>query len=542
MASFNKVLLLGNLTRDPEVRYTPKGSAVADLGLAVNRTYTTEGGEKREEVTFVDVTFWGRTAEVAGEYLKKGRSVFIEGRLQLDTWDDKQSGQKRSKLKVIGEMMQMLGSRPGGSGGSEGEEGERPARSGKNCASRQKRLRTFASRTTTRFRFRTPSVILSASEGAPAASPSRSEMFRYLELLHGPRLAGAPRMNPTEACIALNMLATMGPVRLRKLLEVFETPEKVLSARGSELRAVEGIGGEVADQIVNWEKTVDLSAELKRIHDFGAEVITSASASYPRQLREIHSAPIVLYVWGELTERDQHAIGVIGSRRTTHYGTESAKKLSYQLAYAGLTVISGLARGIDTAAHQGALAAKGRTIAVIGSGLMKLYPPENAALAEKIRSGNGAIVSEFSMEIEPDRQTFPMRNRIISGWSHGILVVEAGPSTAVRSLPRRRRSTRGRSVYAVPGHINAPSAQGSNRLIQQGAKLVMDASDILDDLQVLLPETKPSPEAAARPLPELTDDERRVYDAIEATETPDRRDLSKMSVAKCDRLFYSPPP
>ena len=131
MASFNKVLLLGNLTRDPEVRYTPKGSAVADLGLAVNRNYTTESGEKREEVTFVDVTFWGRTAEVAGEYLKKGRSVFIEGRLQLDTWDDKQSGQKRSKLKVIGEMMQMLGSRPGGGSGGEGEEGERSARTGK---------------------------------------------------------------------------------------------------------------------------------------------------------------------------------------------------------------------------------------------------------------------------------------------------------------------------------------------------------------------------------------------------------------------------
>ncbi len=116
MASFNKVLLLGNLTRDPEVRYTPKGSAVADLGIAVNRQYTLDTGEKREEVTFVDVTFWGRTAEVAGEYLKKGRPVFIEGRLQLDTWDDKQSGQKRSKLKVIGEMMQMLGSRPGAGG------------------------------------------------------------------------------------------------------------------------------------------------------------------------------------------------------------------------------------------------------------------------------------------------------------------------------------------------------------------------------------------------------------------------------------------
>jgi single-strand DNA-binding protein len=126
MASFNKVLLLGNLTRDPEVRYTPKGSAVADLGIAVNRQYTLDNGEKREEVTFVDVTFWGRTAEVAGEYLKKGRPIFIEGRLQLDTWDDKQSGQKRSKLKVIGETMQMLGSRPGEGGGDTGA--SRPAR------------------------------------------------------------------------------------------------------------------------------------------------------------------------------------------------------------------------------------------------------------------------------------------------------------------------------------------------------------------------------------------------------------------------------
>ena len=122
MASFNKVILMGNLTRDPEVRYTPKGSAVTDIGLAVNRVYSTDNGEKREETTFVDVTLWGRTAEIAGEYLKKGRPVLIEGRLQLDSWDDKQSGQKRSKLKVIGESMQLLGSRQGG-GGGEGEEG-----------------------------------------------------------------------------------------------------------------------------------------------------------------------------------------------------------------------------------------------------------------------------------------------------------------------------------------------------------------------------------------------------------------------------------
>ncbi len=129
MASFNKVILMGNLTRDPEVRYTPKGSAVTDIGLAVNRVYTPEGGEKREEVTFIDITLWGRTAEIAGEYLKKGRPVLIEGRLQLDTWDDKQSGQKRSKLKVIGETMQLLGGKPGAGGGGGGEGGEEPPRS-----------------------------------------------------------------------------------------------------------------------------------------------------------------------------------------------------------------------------------------------------------------------------------------------------------------------------------------------------------------------------------------------------------------------------
>jgi single-strand DNA-binding protein len=135
MASFNKVILLGNLTRDPEVRYTPKGSAVCDLGLAVNRQYTLENGEKREEVTFVDVVLWARLAEIAGEYLKKGRPVFIEGRLQLDTWDDKQSGQKRSKMRVIGETMQLLGSRPSAAGAAaEGGDEDRQSRPAKPSA------------------------------------------------------------------------------------------------------------------------------------------------------------------------------------------------------------------------------------------------------------------------------------------------------------------------------------------------------------------------------------------------------------------------
>src|SRR5205807_1448007 len=284
---------------------------------------------------------------------------------------------------------------------------------------------------------------------------------------------------------------------------------------------------EVADQISNWESIVDLPSELKRVKDFGATVVTQNSPAYPKSLRQIHAPPIVLYVWGEIQERDQHAIGIIGARRTTHYGLECAKKLSYQIAYAGLTVISGLARGIDTAAHHGALAAKGRTIAVIGSGLLEIYPPENRALAEKIRNGNGAIVSEFSMQVQPDRQTFPMRNRIISGWSHGILVVEAGLNSGAL-ITATQAIDQGRSVYAVPGHINAPSAIGSNRLIQQGAKLVIDASDILDDLQILLPDSKPIA-SAVRPLPELSESEKSVYDAIEASET-----ASDAIAAKCN--------
>ena len=269
------------------------------------------------------------------------------------------------------------------------------------------------------------------------------------------------------------------------------------------------------------EKTVDLSAELDRIREFGAEVITAQSPTYPRQLREIHARPIVLYVWGELLERDQHAIGVIGSRRTSHYRADCANKLSYQLAYAGLTVISGPPRGIDTAAHQGALAAKGRTIAVIGSGLTKLiHQKMRRGGQDPQRQRRGHF--EFSMAVEPDRQTFPMRNRIISGWSHGILVVEAGLNSGAL-ITAAQALEQGRSVYAVPGHINAPTAHGSNRLIQQGAKLVMGRERYPgQDLQILLPEKQKIPEAAVRPLPELTEDERLVYDAINPTESNTR--------------------
>lgn len=324
-------------------------------------------------------------------------------------------------------------------------------------------------------------------------------------------------MTETEACIAINMIPNMGPVRLRKLLEVFETPQRILSTKSQALRAIEGIGADTADAIATWPDHIDLDAELARIADFGATVITQGCSEYPRLLREIHNPPIVLYVWGTLLERDQHAMGVVGSRKTSHYGLECAKKLSYQLAYAGMTVVSGLARGIDTAAHQGALAAKGRTVAVLGSGLNQLYPAENRGLAEKIVE-SGAVVTEFSMEVKPDVQSFPMRNRIVSGWTFGTLVVEAGLSSGAL-ITAAQAIDQGRSVYAVPGPIDRPTSAGSNRLIQQGAKLVMSANDMLEDMQTLFPErpqlTPSSPRADL-----LGTEERAVYDAIRDSETP----------------------
>jgi DNA processing protein len=257
-------------------------------------------------------------------------------------------------------------------------------------------------------------------------------------------------------------------------------------------------------------------------------------------LRTIHDPPIVLYVRGQLTAADARAVGVVGSRNTSFYGTESAKKLSYQLAYAGCTIVSGLARGIDTAAHQGALAAHGRTIAVLGCGLGHLYPPENFELAERIASGSGAIISEFPMDTRPDKQTFPMRNRIISGCSVGLLVVEAGLRSGAL-ISAGQAVDQGRAVFAVPGQIDRPGSQGTNRLIQQGAKLVMDSADILEELAELpgfgpMPRRlREDPPDAAQELPEIAapepvamrDDEASVFAAIETEETPLERIILK---------------
>ncbi|MBK8039331.1 MAG: DNA-protecting protein DprA [Verrucomicrobiaceae bacterium] len=320
-------------------------------------------------------------------------------------------------------------------------------------------------------------------------------------------------MTRTEAYLALNLIPQIGPVRVKKLLRHFGSPEAVLQAKNRDLNAVEGIGQAQVEAVSQWESLTDLSGELQKIEQRKLKLLTQEDPLYPHLLREIHDPPVLLYVWGELLPRDHHAIGVVGSRHATHYGLSATKKLSFQLAYAGYTVISGLARGIDTAAHEAALAAKGRTIAVIGSGIGKLYPPENMALAERIAQ-NGAVLSEYPVDRIADKQTFPYRNRIVAGWSHGLVVVEA-PVRSGSLITAQQAADQGRTVYAVPGPIDKPTSAGCNRLIQQGAKLIMDGADVLDDLTSLFPTAPNAPKVQeSMPAAELSLDERILYDAI----------------------------
>jgi DNA processing protein len=319
-------------------------------------------------------------------------------------------------------------------------------------------------------------------------------------------------MTDTEAAIVLNLLPQVGPVRVRRLTERFGSLSAILEAKSSDLRSVEGIGPEVSSVITSWKHHVDLDSELSLVEHAGARILSQADAEYPALLKEIHDPPIVLYILGALEARDQqNGIGIVGTRRASHYAAESAKKLGYQLAYSGLTIYSGLARGIDTAAHQAALAANGRTVAILGSGLAAIYPEENIPLAEKIASGSGAVLSEFPMAMTPTKQTFPKRNRIISGCSFGLLVVEAGLNSGAL-ISAKEAGEQGRSLYAVPGRIDQPGTLGSNRLIQQGAKLVIDAGDILSDLPMIF--ANPPELQNSRPRVDLSAEDLLVYEAI----------------------------
>lgn len=328
-------------------------------------------------------------------------------------------------------------------------------------------------------------------------------------------------MTSKEALIALNMIEHVGPVRLRRLMDHFGDAPAILKASRAALMQVHGIGEDVAETIATWEMSVDLPSELARIKEFGCEVVTQEDENFPSLLREIYDPPIVLYVKGTLTKQDGQGIAIVGTRHTSHYGQECARKMAYQLAYVGMTIVSGGARGVDTAAHQGAMSAKGRTVAVLGTGINIVFPAENVELFERIAS-NGAVITQFPFSRKADRQSFPIRNRIVAGMTLGTLVVEAALNSGAL-ITANFATEYGRQIFAVPGRIDSPGSKGVHDLLKKGAKLCEGAEDVLCEFEYLFPPTnKPASPAETGILPalQLSANEQAALDAIGTEEMP----------------------
>lgn len=288
-------------------------------------------------------------------------------------------------------------------------------------------------------------------------------------------------MTNRERCILLNMVPDVGSTRLRRLLDMFESLERVCAADVSALQRVEGISPALAQRIAGGCRNERLlNEEVTLATRAGVDIVTLEDAEYPQWLRTIPDPPLALYVRGTLLQADEVAIAVVGSRRASIYGLQCAERLGYDLALRGVTVVSGLARGIDTAAHEGALKAEGRTLAVLGSGLARMYPAEHEPLAEKIAAG-GAVLSEYPMRTPPLPHNFPRRNRIISGLSRGVVVVEASQRSGAL-ITVDCALEQGREVFAIPGPITSTTSQGTHHLLKQGARMVTSVEDILDEL------------------------------------------------------------
>jgi DNA processing protein len=283
-----------------------------------------------------------------------------------------------------------------------------------------------------------------------------------------------------EKWLKLIRADAVGPVTFAKLITHFSTIDYVLGASVSELAEVDGIGFKTAEQIAATRDKFNTSVELELARKLGVWLINLDDERYPPLLKRIYDPPPVLYIKGSLTAADNLAISIVGSRRCSLYGQEQSSRFAHFLSSAGFTICSGMARGIDTAAHQGALSAGGRTIAVQGCGLANIFPPENKKLFELI-ADSGACISELPLQYEPLAENFPPRNRIIAGLSLGTIVVEAAPNsgaliTAAAALENNRE------VMAVPGKIDSPLSRGAHRLIKQGAKLVESVEDVMEAL------------------------------------------------------------
>ncbi|MHC5096804.1 MAG: DNA-processing protein DprA [Planctomycetota bacterium] len=272
----------------------------------------------------------------------------------------------------------------------------------------------------------------------------------------------------------------IGPTLFKRLLDYFGGVERILTASVVQLTKVEGIGNKTAERIVRTRDLFDADSELALADKLGVWIMHLQDDRYPPALRAIYDPPPVLYIKGTLTRSDNLAMAIVGSRRCSHYGTEQANRFSHLLASAGFTIVSGLARGIDSAAHRGALATKGRTIAVQGCGLSNIFPPENKKLFEQITE-NGAVISELPLTYEPLAENFPGRNRIIAGLSMGVLVVEATYRSGAL-ISAQAAMENNREVMAVPGRIDSPCSLGCHKLLKQGARLIDSIDEIMDAL------------------------------------------------------------
>jgi DNA processing protein len=282
----------------------------------------------------------------------------------------------------------------------------------------------------------------------------------------------------------LHLVPGIGPRTTQTLLEAFGAPAEVLRASEAALLSVEGIGPKLAKALLAARTSNDADVELQRCREIGASVAARGMAGYPALLAQIPDAPAVLYSRGPLLPQDEIAVAIVGSRRCTYYGISQAEKFAGGLARAGVTVISGLAKGIDAAAHRAALAAGGRTLAVTATGLETVYPPEHAELAEQVVA-SGAILTEFRLSQKPLAGLFPQRNRVISGLSLAVIVVEASRKSG--ALHTARHATeQNRDVFAVPGRIDSAASDGCHDLIRDGAALVRGVDDVLEALGPLL--------------------------------------------------------
>ena len=335
-------------------------------------------------------------------------------------------------------------------------------------------------------------------------------------------------MTPREALVILNLLEGIGPIRIRHLLEFFGEATKVLQAPLPALRRVKGIGDDLASTIRMSETTTDLAGELKRVEEFGARLAFQEDDEYTELLREIYDPPIVLYAKGRLLPEGHNSIAIVGAHRTTHYGQDTARKLAYQLAGAGITVVSGGARGIDSASHQGALSAKGRTLAVLGTGINTVYPAENAELYERI-SENGAVLTQFPFNRKGDKQSFPIRNRIVAGMTLGTVVVADLKSGSL--ITANMAADNNRQVFAVPGRVDTTQSRGCHNLIREGAVLCENADDILAEFEHLaLGQEDDSPTLH---LANLTETEQKILDVLDATEQLIDTLIDKRPASRC---------